>query len=69
MDTYIDNNKGKSFGAYLTYAPNDDFFISFAAINGPESPRPGTGDPSNSGFGGNSESDEVFMYNVVLTYA
>ncbi len=68
-DTYIDNNEGKSFGAYLTYAPNDDFFISFAAINGPETPRGGTGDATNTGFGGNSESDNVFMYNVVLTYS
>jgi len=68
-DTYIDNNEGKSFGAYLTYAPNDDLFISFATINGPETPRGGTGDATNTGFGGNNESDNVFMYNVVLTYA
>ena len=31
-DSYIDNNEGKSFGAYLTYQPNDDFFISLATI-------------------------------------
>ncbi|HJO55434.1 MAG TPA: carbohydrate porin, partial [Candidatus Scalindua sp.] len=68
-DTYIDNNEGKSFGAYLTYAPNDDFFFSFATINGPETPRSGTGDATNTGFGGSNESDNVFMYNVVVTYA
>ncbi len=71
-DTYIDNNEGKSFGAYLTYSPNDDFFISFAAINGPESPpssaAAGGTQQGNSGFGG-SESDNVFMYNVVMTYS
>jgi len=41
-DSYIDNNQGKSFGAYLSYAPNDDFFISLAAINGPESSQDGS---------------------------
>jgi len=56
-DSYIDNNEGKSFGAYLTYAPNDDFFASLALINGPES------------FTNQSESDNTFMYNVVLTYS
>jgi hypothetical protein len=71
-DTYIDNNEGKSVGAYLTYAPNDDFFASFATIYGPESPmltNAGGGTPGNSGFRGNNESDNVFMYNVVMTYA
>ncbi len=56
-DSYIDNTEGKSFGAYLTYAPNDDFFISLAGIHGPES------------FGNQSESDNTMMYNVVVTYA
>ncbi len=68
-DTYIDNNEGKSFGAYLTYAPNDDFFISFATINGPESPRAGQAATGNTGFGGTNESANVFMYNVVMTYS
>jgi hypothetical protein len=56
-DSYIDNNEGKSFGAYLTYAPNDDFFASLAMIHGPES------------FPNQSESDDTMMYNIVLTYA
>ncbi len=56
-DTYIDNTEGKSFGFYLTYAPNDDFFISLATIHGPEA------------WGAQSESDNVMMYNVVATYA
>jgi hypothetical protein len=63
-DSYIDNNKGKSFGAYLTYAPNDDFFFSLAAINGPESARDGT-----NGFVQSNQSDNVFMYDVVMTYS
>ncbi len=70
-DSYIDNNEGKSFGAYLSYAPNDDFFFSFAAINGPESGAK-TADGTTTGgagFGGRRESDNVFMYNVVMTYS
>jgi hypothetical protein len=71
-DTYIDNNEGKSVGAYLTYAPNDDFFISLATIYGPESPmltNAGGAITGNTGFRGSSESDNVFMYDIVLTYS
>ena len=69
-DSYIDNNEGKSVGAYLTYAPNDDFFVSFATINGPEtSTKTAAGVQDGAGFGGNSSSDNVFMYNVVMTYS
>ena len=76
-DTYIDNNKGKSFGAYLTYAPNDDFFFSFATITGPETPTKRgeealatrTSAAGNTGFGGTRSSDNVFMYNIVMTYS
>jgi len=57
-DSYIDNTEGKSFGFYLTYAPNDDFFASLATIHGPEQ-------MSDS----QSESDNTSMYNVVLTYS
>jgi hypothetical protein len=63
-DTYIDNNEGKSYGAYLTYAPNDDFFISLATINGPETAQDGS-----AGFNGKNESQDVFMYDVVMTYS
>ena len=71
-DTYIDNNEGKSFGAYLTYAPNDDFFISLATIYGPESPMQTNALASitgNTGFRGTNESDNVFMYDIVITYS
>jgi maltoporin len=71
-DTYIDNNEGKSFGGYLTYAPNDDFFISLATIYGPESPMQQnnlTSITGNTGFRGTNESDNVFMYDIVVTYS
>jgi len=80
-DTYIDNNEGKSFGAYLTWSPNDDFFFSLAGIYGPETAMVqgrgtvaggttnGTAITGNTGFGGNNESDNVAMYDVVITYA
>jgi len=57
-DTYIDNTEGKTTGFYLTYAPNDDFFISLATIHGPEQWGRAL-----------RESDNVSMYNVVATYA
>ncbi len=63
-DSYIDNNEGKSYGGYVSYQPNDDFFISLAAINGPETSMDGT-----AGFAGKSQSQNVFMYDVVMTYA
>jgi hypothetical protein len=56
-DSYIDSTEGKSYGAYLTYAPNDDFFFSLAAIHGPEQ------------FGAQTESDDTMMYDVVVTYS
>ncbi|MDP6585314.1 MAG: outer membrane beta-barrel protein, partial [Anaerolineales bacterium] len=71
-DTYIDNNEGKSFGAYLTWAPNDDFFISFAGIHGPETAMMTGANAAiagNTGFGGNNESDNVAMYDIVVTYS
>ena len=71
-DTYIDNNEGKSFGAYLTYAPNDDFFISLAGIYGPETAMMTGANAAiagNTGFGGDNESDNVGMYDIVITYS
>ncbi len=64
-DGYIDNNEGKSYGAYLTYQPNDDFFISLATINGAETSN--TGGPAT--FAGKHQSDNVFMYDIVMTYS
>ena len=59
-DSYIDNNESKSFGTYLTWQPNDDFFISLATIHG------GEGDL----FGSKNETgDATQMYDIVATYA
>ncbi len=59
-DTYIDNNSTKSYGAYLTYQPNDDFFISLATINGGEGDSFGTA---------HENGDQTFMYDIVATYS
>jgi maltoporin len=59
-DSYIDNNETKSFGTYLTYQPNDDFFISLATIYGGEGWGRG---------GSEADGDKTGMYNVVATYA
>ena len=56
-DTYIDNNEGKSVGTYLTWQPNDDFFISLATIWGPEA------------WGKHENGSNVMMYDIVATYA
>jgi hypothetical protein len=60
-DSYIDGNEGKSFGTYLTWAPNDDWFWSLATIIGPE--EWAVGGPKSS------ESANVMMYDVVATYS
>jgi hypothetical protein len=56
-DSYIDNNEAKSFGTYLTWQPNDDFFISLATIYGAE------------GWGGMPNGDATMMYDIVATYS
>ena len=61
-DTYIDNNEGKSYGTYLTWAPNDDFFISLATVYGPENWGLASG-------GEGSESSNTMMYDIVATYS
>jgi maltoporin len=59
-DSYIDNNEAKSFGTYLTWQPNDDFFISLATIHGAE------GDSFSSRM---DNGDPTQMYDIVATYA
>jgi hypothetical protein len=70
-DSYIDGNEGKSFGTYLTWAPNDDWFWSLATIIGPEEwAISGSADPNQGSSGGtNSESQNVMMYDIVATYS
>lgn len=72
-DSFIDNNESKSYGAYLSYAPNDDFFISLAGIYGNEgwntrkgatAVAPTDFDPSSRNNGG-----ATMMADVVITYA
>ncbi len=59
-DSYIDNNETKSYGTYLTWQPNDDFFISLATIWG------GEGDS----FGSRQENGAATqMYDIVATYS
>jgi hypothetical protein len=59
-DSYIDNNEAKSFGTYLTWQPNDDFFISLATIYGAE----------GDSFGSRTDNgDATQMYDIVATYA
>ncbi|MFQ5685527.1 MAG: outer membrane beta-barrel protein [Candidatus Scalindua sp.] len=70
-DTYIDNNGGKTVGAYFTYTPNDDFFISLGGIYGPETSSKGT-KTANAGtgsFNGKHSSDDVYMIDIVATYS
>ncbi|MFQ5965373.1 MAG: outer membrane beta-barrel protein [Candidatus Scalinduaceae bacterium] len=66
-DSFVDNNESKSFGWYLSYQPNDDFFISLAGIHGAEGwdnrvGRPVTGQRANSNGG------VTQMFDVVATY-
>ncbi len=59
-DTFIDNNEAKSWGTYLTWEPNDDFFISLATIHGGE----------GCSFQSHTENGDVTqMYDIVATYA
>ncbi len=66
-DSYIDNNEGKSFGTYLTYQPNDDFFISLATIWGPEGWGSMAGMNARANDDGNG--DNTMMYDIVATYS
>ena len=59
-DTFIDQNEANSYGFYLTWQPNDDFFISLATIYGPE----GWGARGGTGTG-----DNTMMYDIVATYS
>ncbi len=79
-DSFIDNNESKSYGAYLSWAPNDDWFISLGAIYGNEGWNTRSGaalnvddngrdaptnfDPTSRNNGG-----ATMMYDIVITYA
>ena len=68
-DSFIDNNESKSYGAYLTYTPNDDFFISFATIYGNEGWNKRTGGSTTNSFVSDNNGGATFMYDIVINYA
>jgi hypothetical protein len=76
-DSFIDNNESKSYGFYLTYEPNDDWFVSLATIYGNEGWNARTGTTARGlGNGGTltaytSENNggATMMYDIVATYA
>src|SRR3972149_10601092 len=68
-DSFIDNNESKSYGAYLTYTPNDDFFISFAAIYGNEGWNKRSGGSTANDFVSDNNGGATFMYDIVATYS
>ena len=72
-DSFIDNNESKSVGAYLTYEPNDDFFISLAVIYGNEgwNTRTGAALTTETDWDATSVNNggATMMYDIVATYA
>ena len=75
-DSYIDNNESKSFGAYLTYSPNDDFFISFGVIHGCEGWGYKRGESTSSigasgtgNAGSNNNNGQTSLLDIVATYS
>lgn len=68
-DSFIDNNEAKSFGAYLTYTPNDDFFISLAGIIGAEGWNKRTGAANTNNYVSRNNGGNTMMYDIVATYS
>jgi hypothetical protein len=75
-DSFIDNNESKSLGAYATYSPNDDFFISLGVIHGSEGwgyhigEAVGTLGASGGGNGqSNNNNGQTTLFDVVATYS
>ncbi len=71
-DSFIDNNKSKTYGSYLTYAPNHDFFISLATIYGKEGMgfrrgvKPEEGE--TAGVIDDSNGNTTALYDIVINY-
>ena len=68
-DSFIDNNEAKSGGFYLTYAPNDDFFISLATILGAEGWSKRSGQTTDNEWNNNNNSGNTMMYDICATYS
>ncbi len=70
-DSFIDNNKSKTYGSYLTYTPNHDLFISLATIYGKEGQgfRRGVAiREDGSGATDDSNGNTTFLYDIVIHY-
>ncbi len=75
-DSYIDNNESKSVGGYLTYSPNDDFFISLGVIHGNEGwgyhigeATASIGASGTGNAGSNNNNGQTTLLDVVATYS
>ena len=68
-DSFIDNNESKSYGFYLTYQPNDDFFISLATIYGNEGWNVRENGAVAQSMTANNNGDATMMYDIVATYS
>jgi hypothetical protein len=75
-DSFIDNNESKTVGAYLTYSPNDDFFVSLGVIHGSEGWGYHIGDATSSlgaSGGANATSSnnngQTTLFDLVATYS
>ncbi len=75
-DSFIDNNESKSVGGYLTYSPNDDFFISLGVIHGAEGWGYKIGETTGSigasgtgNAGSNNNNGQTTLLDVVATYS
>lgn len=68
-DSFIDNNESKSYGFYLTYTPNDDFFISLATIYGNEGWNARKGISTPQSFVSANNGGATMMYDIVATYS
>ncbi len=62
-DSNIDHTEGLTYGSYLTWEPNDDFFISLGTIWGPE------GWGKTAGAVNTRSGSSTMMYDVVITYS
>lgn len=68
-DSFIDNNEAKSVGFYLTYEPNDDWFISLATIYGNEGWNKRSGGSTADNYTSANNGGATMMYDIVVTYA
>jgi hypothetical protein len=68
-DSFIDNNEAKSYGFYLTYEPNDDWFWSLATIYGNEGWNKRFGQPTADDYVSVNNGGATMMYDIVVTYA